>query len=1066
MKSFSPTVQKQSLSITCDTSECAFELQPYISEFNQTKILPIIEQVLTEMAVPGRQIRLNRLDVDLGAFLWSDLEEDLPDRLYAALREAVERELHALPLSDDRSELVSKFELLEWYLRRGTLPYWSSDVGIDLDGWIAYLRSEDPASLALLIRRIGGDATALERLVLQLSDARLGDLVELLEPQHAALILAYVVDFRVIDREASRSEPSDDDLLWILIFSYLTQQAGSGFNRKMLVVSLVRGFAADRDQGYEEILALLVRGLRQTLAKHGLPSSLPAVLMELAEEGLDENPEVREYEPVMGDDLLSLAELVRRYGGNRAWLESFVGRLNEARLLSLLEILEPNQAAEIVLFIFDVRAIHLENAVLTGDPDRFNRLLWVLTLSWSAHESGSMFNRKAFLHSLLEKLVQIQRLDYGGVLRTLHLGLARASARAPLRSSLASVLNELLEESHLPEAVPEEGDRWRHFAANLRAAMLANPDQRIAIALSALEQMTSSDVQRLLQNILPAIQNTSSPFAEALLDAAAKHSDPRKFYAQVLAAVVGGETLDFDFLLEEAMRYQGLDGDRATWSIEVLQSALEARFATADSAHDNARLLLHLASKDRGAALKLIRNIESDTEIGTPNEVERLLLVLAGSRAAEMALLLSAIGSLPPSERPSMEQVQRAMMGAIDDSPADLFFDRMLTAAFGETIDRRKRQMLLKALPLKASPLRATVKGKPTQARRPNGHETTEAVIQRLVDGDSSEVLSVDREVARQLLSAPPSRVLKLLDSSEAAWKGLIETLEPTLARSLLQAERIFEAAWIMALPGERSERSRALIRAAVWELLQTGALSVSVLTERVLAKFLASNPGNAEAAGRFRTHALTLAENQAAVQLRETLAPKPPVLPAKRPSSPPLKDLVETDDPIYIKNAGLVLCSPFLPHLFSTLKMLERNEKGRSVWRDKRTASTAVHLLQYLVNGQTSAPEPTLVLNKLMCGLHPSTPIHPSLEISKEETQICGELLQAMRSNWSVMSNSSADAIQETFFVREGRLTLNEEQWKLTVQRKTLDVLVDQIPWSFSTIFHDWMTSPLQVSW
>jgi hypothetical protein len=64
------------------------------------------------------------------------------------------------------------------------------------------------------------------------------------------------------------------------------------------------------------------------------------------------------------------------------------------------------------------------------------------------------------------------------------------------------------------------------------------------------------------------------------------------------------------------------------------------------------------------------------------------------------------------------------------------------------------------------------------------------------------------------------------------------------------------------------------------------------------------------------------------------------------------------------------------------------------------------------------------------------------------------------------VVSSSSPAAIRETFFERPGKLQRQTEQWKLQVQRKTLDVLVDQAPWSFSLVLHDWMPAPLHVSW
>jgi hypothetical protein len=161
-----------------------------------------------------------------------------------------------------------------------------------------------------------------------------------------------------------------------------------------------------------------------------------------------------------------------------------------------------------------------------------------------------------------------------------------------------------------------------------------------------------------------------------------------------------------------------------------------------------------------------------------------------------------------------------------------------------------------------------------------------------------------------------------------------------------------------------------------------------------------------------------------------------------------------------------VVLASPFLPHLFSSLGMTDRDEKGREVWRDRIHATRAVHLLQYLVDERTNATEPQLILNKILCGLPTATPVERAIELTPREKQLCAQLLQAMISNWTILSNSTPDALRETFLQREGRLNREGTIWKLRVQRKTLDVLVDQLPWSFSMISHDWMPEAVHVAW
>jgi len=165
--------------------------------------------------------------------------------------------------------------------------------------------------------------------------------------------------------------------------------------------------------------------------------------------------------------------------------------------------------------------------------------------------------------------------------------------------------------------------------------------------------------------------------------------------------------------------------------------------------------------------------------------------------------------------------------------------------------------------------------------------------------------------------------------------------------------------------------------------------------------------------------------------------------------------------EPLYISNAGLVLTSPFLPHLFRTLDMIENGG-----WKDAASAARAPHLLQWLVDGAGTAPEPMLALNKVLCGLPLSAPLDNSVEITEREQQTCTQLLQAMISNWTPIAQSSVTALRETFLQREGKLQEQADRWILHVQRKTVDMLVDQIPWSFSFIHHPWMTKPLHVTW
>lgn len=172
-----------------------------------------------------------------------------------------------------------------------------------------------------------------------------------------------------------------------------------------------------------------------------------------------------------------------------------------------------------------------------------------------------------------------------------------------------------------------------------------------------------------------------------------------------------------------------------------------------------------------------------------------------------------------------------------------------------------------------------------------------------------------------------------------------------------------------------------------------------------------------------------------------------------------------EPEPAIFISNAGLVLVAPYLPALFERLGLLTEGEGGpRAIGIEAQ--SRAVHLLQYLADGRMDAPGAELALNKLLGGIPIAQPIEPAIVATEDELAICNSLLEAVIGNWTMIRNTSPAGLRDTFLQREGRLLHSDERWDLTVQRKTVDVLVDHLPWSFSLVYQRWMAEPLHVSW
>lgn len=168
----------------------------------------------------------------------------------------------------------------------------------------------------------------------------------------------------------------------------------------------------------------------------------------------------------------------------------------------------------------------------------------------------------------------------------------------------------------------------------------------------------------------------------------------------------------------------------------------------------------------------------------------------------------------------------------------------------------------------------------------------------------------------------------------------------------------------------------------------------------------------------------------------------------------------IETEKYI-VKHAGIVLLAPFLKPFFSNLNLLNGNE-----WTSKDAQYKAVHLLRFLSTGEHKSYEYNLTLEKIMCGIHIEEPVPLDIELNNEGTTEAIELLESVIKNWKVLKNTSITGLRESFFKRDGILTAKEKGWLLQVERKTLDVLIDSIPWGYNTIVLSWNDDLIFVEW
>jgi hypothetical protein len=174
-------------------------------------------------------------------------------------------------------------------------------------------------------------------------------------------------------------------------------------------------------------------------------------------------------------------------------------------------------------------------------------------------------------------------------------------------------------------------------------------------------------------------------------------------------------------------------------------------------------------------------------------------------------------------------------------------------------------------------------------------------------------------------------------------------------------------------------------------------------------------------------------------------------------------KEKVEAqDEVIFIHNAGLVLLNPgLIKYYFEKLGWVHENDFKSEIARKK-----AILWLHYLTHGGLKIREYELSLVKVLCGHLPTDIADIKLRLTKKERQEADEMLEAVIDSWTALKKVSKEGLRQSFLQREGRLTHDEAGWQLHVKSKAYDILIDQLPWSYSIIKFPWMLKPLFTQW
>lgn len=167
-------------------------------------------------------------------------------------------------------------------------------------------------------------------------------------------------------------------------------------------------------------------------------------------------------------------------------------------------------------------------------------------------------------------------------------------------------------------------------------------------------------------------------------------------------------------------------------------------------------------------------------------------------------------------------------------------------------------------------------------------------------------------------------------------------------------------------------------------------------------------------------------------------------------------------EEGISIENGGLIILAGYLPFLFGHLGWLDNNGKLQ-----EGTERKALSIMHYLVFGNEEVDESGLVLNKIILGIDINEPITNDYQLSEEEKSEAENLLENVLSKWEALgSGTSVRGLQVSFLQRSAIIYEREDHFLLRVERKTLDILLDRLPWSIGTIKLSWTQKLILTEW
>jgi hypothetical protein len=1011
---------------------------------------------------------------------------------------------------DNDAGIVQNIELLKHYLVFGTLPWWAEPyaAGYIIDLFLGLIKTA-PKILSKLITTIGQNEEVRKRIATVFEDEVIIAVVKLLEPANAAFIINYVAEVQqlhvkkvVVNADSKEFKKA----VWKFVIDFLIVERGSVFNQRMFLQSNIRMLANNYNVQYSDMLSFFVQSISQlhqdSMIHAPLFKLLAGLLHDVGQQTLETEPQVNTLKRSADKHKIKKAAQSQRivvlkdvllhwlmYGNIPWWGKDYFNRspvsIMEELLLSapqdtelLLKYASTDinmqkrviyqLSAELIVTIFKLypqgeEAVKLYGFLLKAlassqynkHPDKVKTEKLLLLILWNTFIDGGYetFNIDAFFSSAIHYLSEQYHSPTAAILDALKNALS-ASDKKLYEKRLNNLSQKSFGTSNELTVLDEEIVDINELINNYLTGKHIPRSQAIfKEALQILEYFWTHNklpqqfkgtnpayINAIVKQLLLFLNSVNKAVLKQKLKAAGKSDLYLLIESDEVKAQIDGGI--------EQMITRYLFDDKPLKEVNVIKEALRIlEYFLA-----NGKMPEYLANTNTQYILKqllVLLNYED------PSALNNLLQKDNHTAAARMQLH----NVFAVAENTAENNVARVLKSYFEKD-ALLYIKQ--TPGISLSSDDKLIDLITPYL------------------QKPQSHATFIMAILKQASMATYIASNYNNELVYSLLSAN-SNVIG--GTENLVWlKQLHQLFDLSITDTLMrdQFAALFREFNLLLLGGYFVAKTKTGYLKAFFRFISSVnhslflKLSNQLLDPEPLPAIALAMPEvllelqnhEESESAKLKVQKLLLKTDQLALK---EIAPaeadgKPPRETNQQPEDEIDKNkdaLVNNKDTVYINNAGLVLLNPFLATYFVRLGMMEQ---GKFINVDAQLR--AVHLLQYLVNGEQESAEHELVLNKILCNVPVQEAVPLGITLTDTEKIISGELLKALLNSWDKLKNTSISAFQSSFLQRSGALAFTDDAWHLRVEQRGYDVLLQTLPWTIGMIKTPWMDNFLYVEW